>query len=55
VLVPGFVELPLLWLFLCKRAYQIMAIFVQACFPEYGYFCAGVLSITQVSLPAGKR
>jgi hypothetical protein len=29
--------------------------FVQACLPEYGYFCAGVHSITQVSLPAGKR
>jgi hypothetical protein len=29
--------------------------FVQACFPEYGYFCAGVLSITQVSLADGKR
>ena len=28
---------------------------VQACFPEYGYFCAGVLPITQVSLAAGKR
>jgi hypothetical protein len=32
-----------------------MTNFAQARLPDQGYFCAGVLSITRVSLAAGKR